>query len=270
MDGGAEIVIELSIGKGLMGQDGFDDFVLVVHSRLKGAADAVVDELEHRRILLGEGLVGHPEGVDHFLTGHFFPFVAQVVVVKVWLFMMVEPEGVVADEQRGRRILGDGSLGGDVAYEVVGNCAIGPAQDDLEQAVGSGRFSRQDDFVIFDVVDGLAGDQQDALNRSIRADADVWQDDEVFAVAGVDYRGYARNVETVIDNVIVENGWYTTRDGKPLVGAVGVAPGKWQYVQKIDMSNSGTAHRFSSFSLQLVVLLYLIISCARRKISGQM
>ena len=99
MDGGAEVVVELRIGKGLMRQCGFDDFFFVVHSGLEGAMDAVVDELKHRRILLGEGLVGNPEGIDHFLTGHFFPFVAQVVVVEVWLFMVIEPEGVVANEQ---------------------------------------------------------------------------------------------------------------------------------------------------------------------------
>ena len=99
MDGGAEVVIELRIGERFMRQDGFDDFFFVGHPGWESTADAVVDELEHRRILFGEGLVGNPEGIDHFLTGHFFPFVAQVVVVEVWLFMVIEPEGVVANEQ---------------------------------------------------------------------------------------------------------------------------------------------------------------------------
>ena len=73
-----------------------------------------------------------------------------------------------------------------MTHEVVGNRAIGTAQDDFEQAVRGGRFCRQDDFVIGYIIDGLAGDQQDALNRSVRADANVRQDDKFFTVAGVD------------------------------------------------------------------------------------
>ena len=172
--------------------------------------------------------------------------------------MMVEPEGVIADEQGSRGIFRNRVFRCDVTDVVVRDGTVGKAQDDFEQAVRGRGLGCQDDFVILERLDGLARDEQDAFDIAVRRNADIGQHDEFFAVARVDDGRDVADVKAVVDNIAVELRRYAARQLQPFGGPVRIAPGERQYVQEIDMSDSWTGHKVSPFFIHSSLSLYTL------------
>ena len=100
--------------------------------------------------------------------------------------MVVEVERVVADEERGRRVLGDGVLDGEALYVVGRHGAVAAPEDDLEQRVRGRALGRQRDAVVLDLLDGLSREKQDALDGAVGRDAGAVQDVQLVRVARVE------------------------------------------------------------------------------------
>ena len=196
---------------------------------------------------LGEAAAGDPERVDHLLARYLLPLEAEVVVIVALARVVVEPERVVADEQRGCRVVRDWVFRRDVTHVVVRDGAVGEAQDDLQEAVRCRRLGRQDDLVVLQGLDGLARGEQDALDIAVRRDTDIRYDDEFLTVAGVDDGRDIADVEAVVDDVAVELRRYTACELEAVRCAVRIAPGQRQDVQEVDVSNPWTGHRISPF-----------------------
>ena len=114
------------------------------------------------------------------------PLGAEIVVVEILAAVVVEPERVVADEERACRVVGHGILRHDVAHIVVGACVVSFLEDDLQEAVARRGFRREDDAVILDFFQRLFRHEEDARDLLVRAHADVGQDHKAFVALCID------------------------------------------------------------------------------------